>query len=270
MAQTRVWKVAAAAAVLVAVASLGVAAGAERAQPQVGNGAGPTPRAGAASPTESTFVPIVPCRIANTQNGQPLGVGELRGFAMHGDTRPQGGAAACGIPTYATALEINVTAVRSEGNGYLRLGPTDAATPNATFLNYTSGVNLSNAGTVAVESGAGLNLQVRAFVRPTHVVIDVLGYYVSELFALVDEGGNLVASNGAVAIAEDIITGVYTVQFDRDVSGCGFAATPVLISADRPSTIRVTPGLAGADSVSVELVSGDTYTDGWFSLIVDC
>jgi hypothetical protein len=182
----------------------------------------PTDRAGSASPTQSTFVPITPCRIVNTQNpAGKLAVGETRSYRMSGNTSSQGGAAACGIPSVATALEVSITAVGAEGNGYLRVFPAGQAEPNATFLNYTSVFNAENTGTVRVQGGLGNNLSVKAYQRRTHVVIDVQGYYVPELMAVVASNGNLIRGNGAPSVTREA-TGVYRVNFNRDVTGCAF------------------------------------------------
>jgi hypothetical protein len=183
----------------------------------------PTDKAGAASPTESSFVPITPCRIVNTQN--PAGkfaVGETRSYRMSGNTSDQGGAAACGIPSVATALEMTITAVGAEGNGYLRVWPAGQPEPNATFLNYTKVFNAENAGTVRVQGGLGSNISVKAYQQKTHVIIDVLGYYVPGLMAVVSDAGNLVRGNGAPQV-ERTGTGIYNVIFNRDVSGCAFS-----------------------------------------------
>ncbi len=264
MVRTTVWKVAAGAAVLVAVASLGVAAGAERSA----DAARPDPRAGAASPTENGFVPIVPCRIVNTQNGQPLAAGEARGYRVHGDTRPQGGAQKCGVPASATAVEVNITAVRAQGNGYLRVGPADAPIPNATFLNYEAAVNLSNAGAVAIESGPGVNLQVQAFVRPTHVVVDVLGYYVASLHATVATDGVLVNGSGVTDVRRDGV-GDYEIDFQRDVTYCGVTGVPTVIVPT--STLQVVVTAISEETVYVHTVNGSgTPVDAVFSVTVVC
>jgi hypothetical protein len=187
-----------------------------------GPAAPPTPKSGSSSPTESNFVPITPCRIVNTQNpAGKLNVGEVRSYRMSGTTADQGGAVACGIPSTASALELTITAVGAEGNGYLRVYPSNQAEPNATFLNYTNLFNAENAGTVRVAGGLGNNLSVKAYQRRTHVVIDVLGYYVPELMAVVSSAGNIVRGNGS-AQADKEGTGVYRVNFNRNVSGCAF------------------------------------------------
>lgn len=222
--KTRRYKVVGAVMAAALVLSAGAFAGAQAGEGSNAGGpaAAPTPRAGSASPTESSFVPITPCRIVNTQNpAGKLDVGEVRSYRMSGNTQDQGGAVACGIPSVATALELTITAVAAEGNGYLRVYPAGQPEPNATFLNYTNVFNAENAGTVRVQGGLGSNLSVKAYQRRTHVVIDVLGYYVPGLLAVVSPQGNLVRGNGAPQVTRDG-TGEYRVNFHRNVSGCAF------------------------------------------------
>jgi hypothetical protein len=224
MATTRttwVWKVAAA-AVVVAAASAG-AVGAGAVGDPNGN-PGPTPQAGMTSPSESVFVPITPCRIVNTQNGAPFQVGEIRTFRSQGNTSSQGGAASCGIPASASALEMTVTAVAAQGSGYLRVAPAGQPIPNATFLNYGAGQNIGNTGTVATLPGTGANVQIRAFQARTHVIIDVGGYYVKGLQASIGADGVAARANGLTSSTRES-TGTYRVNFDRDIRGCAYSAT---------------------------------------------
>jgi hypothetical protein len=235
----------------------------------------PPPRAaGTASPTESVFVPITPCRIVNTQNSAgDIDAGELRSYKTNGNTSEQGGAAACGIPASATALELSVSAVRAEGPGYLRVHPAGVATPTATFLNYGAGQNLTNAGTVQVRKGANVtNLSVRAFESDTHVVIDALGYYVTELFAAIEAGGAISRHNGVVVVANPF-PGVTDVVFDRNVTGCGLVASPgsMTTAADGAYDVTARPMSGNANGVTVQTYSGAGLGQNRpFYLVVDC
>lgn len=268
---TWIRKVAAVAVVVAAGSAGAVAVGATA---DANGGEAPTPRAGAQSPSESVFVPITPCRIVNTQN--PAGkiqANQTRQYRMHGNTSAQGGAAACGIPQTASALELTVTSVSADGRGYLRVAPAGAAIPNATFLNYGPGQNLGNTGTVAVQPGGGNNFQVRAFQARTHVVIDVNGYYVRGLHAVVNGGnGSLARGNGVVASVR-AGTGTYAVTFDRNVSGCAYSATIGNPVDGTPPTgqITATPLNSNANAVYVTThLSDGTLSDRPFHLAVTC
>lgn len=259
-----------AAAVVVTAASAGaVAVGA------VGDdaGPGPTPQAGVGSPSESVFVPINPCRIVNTQNpAGKLQVDQIRQYRMHGDTRSQGGAAACGIPRTATALELTATAVAPEGSGYLRVYPAGVGTPNATFLNYGAGQNIGNTGTVAVQPGAGVNLQVKAYGARTHVVIDVNGYYVKGLQAAVNADGTVSRANGLVQSVREA-TGIYRVDFDRNIRGCSYSATIGNTESGTAAMgdIVVAPNNLNVNGVFIATRNADgTPVNRPFHLIVSC
>lgn len=237
MTSTWMRKMVAAAAVVAAASAGAVGAGA------VGdaNGGAPAPRSGAASPSESVFVPVTPCRIVNTQNpAGKLQAGETREYMTQGATGPQGGAATCGIPRTATAIEMTITAVSAEGPGYLRAGPAGKPTPTATFLSYGPGQNIGNTGTVAVTPSFGNNLRVQAFQAPTHVVIDVSGYYVKGLEATIQADGLWVRANGIVSSDREA-TGTYRVDFDRNISGCAYSVT-----VGNPVNGTSSPGMASA------------------------
>ncbi|NLV54008.1 MAG: hypothetical protein GXY13_00195 [Acidimicrobiales bacterium] len=222
MSKIRIPRAVVVAALVVASATLGAGV-AVTAQDGASNSGGSAAvsdgRAGAASPTENAFVPINPCRIADTRlAGGRMTSLQVRQFGMSGNTSGQGGAASCGIPSVASGLELSVTAVDPAGSGYLRLYPAGSGEPNATFLNY-AGRSITNAGTVRVRPGASPNLQVKAYQASTHVVIDVLGYYVANLMAVVSSTGTLTRGNGVVSATRDAV-GTYRVNFHRNISGC--------------------------------------------------
>lgn len=261
---------------VVAVALLGVGAyaGAQSGDPNTPAPGAEAPRAGAASPTENVFVPITPCRIVNSQIGPRIGVGETRAYRMHGNTSSQGGAASCGIPSTATALEVTVHAVLATGNGYLRVFPATGAEPNATFINYGSGLNQSNTGTITVTPGGGNSFRVKAYQRSTHVIVDVAGYYVSDLFAIVNSNGTLARGNGVVSTAGNItgFAGAYEVVFNRNITGCSFGANLGDGGVNTfPGEVSVTNRNGIANGVFVRTFnSSGVATNQSFHLTVDC
>jgi hypothetical protein len=264
--KTRWIRKAAGVAVVAMAASIGtMAAGAEGEVPDQGP---PTPRALATSPAESVLVPIAPCRIVNTQNpAGKVGDGEVRSYRMAGNTASQGGAAACGIPAYATALEVSVTAVLSDGPGYLRLFPTGQPEPNATFLNYGGDHNIGNVGTIQVTSGLLPNFSVKAYRSPTHVVIDVTGYYATDLSALVLAQGGLWDGNGVTDSYKESV-GDYRIRFDRTLQGCAMTATN---GSESPALITARHDIYDLNTVRVQTydLDGDPI-DKTFQVQVDC
>ena len=133
----------------------------------------------AGSGTASSFVPIVPCRLADTRGGAlegsrhtPLTAAETVTFAVWGTNGN------CTIPNTATGIATNVTAVGPTADSYLTVFPADAnPRPTASNLNVTSTspptpnqvtVALSAAGAVAVYNNGG----------SVNVIVDIVGYYI--------------------------------------------------------------------------------------------
>lgn len=266
-------------AVVAAIAAAGLVAGGAVAA-SVGDSNNPEApasesRAGAASPAETGFVPITPCRVVNTATSGAgrFAPGQTRAYETQGNTSGQGGAASCPIPAGATALEINITAPSALGEGYVRVAPAGVAIPNATFMNFTDTFNASNAGAVRITPGTGNNLQVRVFNASTHIVIDVLGYYVDPPIAVVAANGTLVRGMaGATAIRQSL--GNYRVEFGRDVTGCAFTATLGSVGGGFPPTageVFVARSDGNADGVYVETRNAaGAEADLPFHLTVTC
>lgn len=72
-----------------------------------------------------------------------------------------------------------MTAVDPEGGGFFRAYPADQSMPNATFLNFTRGENITNTGALAMAAAGSTDLKARNFGGSTQYVIDIQGYYIS-------------------------------------------------------------------------------------------
>ena len=118
-------------------------------------------------------------------------------------------------------MEVNITAVLSEGNGFIRVWPDESVEQPSTFMNFTSSFNVSNAGTVDVDKGAVDVMDLKVYGSRTHVIIDVLGYYVDGLMAVVNPNGTLVRGNGVATTTREA-AGTYRVNFERNISGCAW------------------------------------------------
>jgi hypothetical protein len=118
------------------------------------------------------FVPVTPCRVADTRNaagpfgGPSLAAGGMRSFAI-----PQ---SACSIPSTAQAYSLNVTAVPQGPLPYLTLWPAGLAQPNVSTLNSDDGTVVANAA--IVPAGAGGAVSVFA-AGPTDAILDINGYF---------------------------------------------------------------------------------------------
>ncbi|HEX7134265.1 MAG TPA: hypothetical protein VF228_16930 [Iamia sp.] len=192
----------------------------------------PTPRDTGAGITETEFVPLPGCRLYDTRQGQggsPIGAGNFRILkvkgpeTISGQYAGQGGkAGGCGVPVAAVAIEATVTAVSPAGTGYLRLWPSGSTETTSTFLNYIRNFNPSNTGALAicnVSCGVASDLRVRAFGSATHVAIDVQGYYVKPLAAIVTSAGTLERGSRVLGVTRPF-QGQYLIQFDRTVDQC--------------------------------------------------
>src|ERR1700761_8705789 len=119
------------------------------------------------------FIPVTPCRVADTRNangpfgGPEMAANETRNFAVP--------ASSCNIPTSAAAYALNVTVVPDGQLSYLTMWPLGQNQPFVSTLNSDGRVK-ANAAIVPAGSGG-----VSVFVtNPTHVIIDINGYFVPD------------------------------------------------------------------------------------------
>jgi uncharacterized repeat protein (TIGR01451 family) len=120
----------------------------------------------ASAPIGLHFVPVTPCRLADTRSTSIISGGTARSFTI-----PQLG---CGIPSSAQAYSLNVTAVPPGSLGYLTIWPTGQPQPNASTLNSWEGIVVANAAIVP----AGANGAVSVYVSdPSNVILDINGYF---------------------------------------------------------------------------------------------
>ncbi|MBZ5525345.1 MAG: hypothetical protein LAP21_24220, partial [Acidobacteriia bacterium] len=119
------------------------------------------------------FVPVAPCRIADTRNATgPFGGPFLSGQTTRGFTIPQ---SACGIPAAAQAYSLNVTVVPHGTLGFLTMFPCGQSLPLVSTLNSIDGRVKAAAAIVP----AGTNGAVCAFpTNDTDMVLDINGYFV--------------------------------------------------------------------------------------------
>ena len=234
-------------------------------------------RVGVDSPVESRYVPIVPCRLFSSVTAGPgkFAPGTTRSINKGGDLASQGGkAGGCGIPNGATALEVNITAPLAEGNGYIRVWPDESVEQGSTFMNFTNVFNVSNAGTVDVDKGATDVMDLKVYNSRTHVIIDVLGYYVDDLLAVVNGDGVLARGTVGTSSVDAGSAGAYVVTFDRNVRGCSYSATVGLTGASGTTADGAATVVGAAGSVNAVFVTtfntAGAQVDRPFHLSVDC
>jgi hypothetical protein len=124
------------------------------------------------------FIPVTPCRVADTrvgfgfsgQYGPPFMAGGVpRSFMIWGQ---------CGIPVGATAVSFNFTVTNTAGAGFLLVFPEGGAPPNVSTLNYVASQTIANAAVVPLGSGG---LTAIPGVSGFNLLIDVNGYYTSSV-----------------------------------------------------------------------------------------
>jgi hypothetical protein len=120
------------------------------------------------------FVPVTPCRIADTRNlNGPFGGPAITGGTSRDFVIPN---SACGIPPTAAAYSLNVAVVPAGPLGYVTLWPTGQPQPLVATLNSIDGRIKSNAAIVP----SGSNGAVSVFATDTtDVILDINGYFVS-------------------------------------------------------------------------------------------
>ena len=124
-------------------------------------------------PVALRFVPLPPCRVADTRkpNG-PFGGPQIPGGGTRDFIIPN---SACGVPATAQAYSLNVAVVPSGPLGYLTVWPAGQAQPVASTLNSLDGRIKSNAAIVPAGSGGAVTVFAS---NPTQVVLDINGYFV--------------------------------------------------------------------------------------------
>jgi Bacterial Ig-like domain (group 3)/Divergent InlB B-repeat domain len=119
------------------------------------------------------FVPVTPCRVADTRSpdspfgGPVLTAGSTRSFTIPSSS--------CSIPSTALAYSLNITVVPATGTlGYLTIWPAGQVQPTVSTLNSFDGRIKANAAIV----GAGTIGAVNVFVsNDTDVILDINGYF---------------------------------------------------------------------------------------------
>jgi hypothetical protein len=198
----------------------------------------------AASSAPSDVVAITPVRVLDTRD--PVNVGLSGPFvsAVGQDLTVTGNIATTTgnqivVPSGATSVLLNVTAVAPTLDGFISVRPADApGAPATSSLNFKAGAVVPNAVTVAVPTAgpdAGkIEITYDALGTPgptTDVLVDVVGYTLAagptSLSAVVEQNGTLVRGVGVVSVQPiaGVPLGDYAVVFERDISSCVYQAT---------------------------------------------
>lgn len=220
-----------------------------------------------AAGTEQLFVPITPCRIVDTRaGGGKLAANSARSFYVSGATgfSGQGGkSTGCDIPVGATGVAVSLTTTQASASGRIVAYPSGVTTPNSTMLSYTSTANATSTPTVALTPGTARQMTVKSFSASTHLVIDVLGYYVQQMSALLNEDGDFIWGARVLSTYHEE-TGIYAVQFDSDITHCNGVGS----SDDTAVTVSVYP----SEDVAWVYVfdTAGAPVDEWSNIVIVC
>jgi hypothetical protein len=123
-----------------------------------------------------SFVPVTPCRIADTRGNIPgpfsapaITNNETRSFPI-----PQ---SACGIPSTAVAYSLNVTVAPNGRLEFLTVWPTGQTRPGISLMNSYDGRTKANAAIVAAGTSGSISV-FAATPTYTNVILDIDGYFV--------------------------------------------------------------------------------------------
>jgi len=205
------------------------------------------------STPENSFVPLDPCRIVDTRAaaGGKLAANTGRTFFVKGTFgfEQQGGkAGGCGVPNSAVSVAVSVTTTNSSANNRLIAYIDGHPVPTSTTVSYLKSANVTGSSVVKLLSGTGQVMAIHNFNGTTHVVVDVVGYYVPPLTARINADGTVAFTSGRVIATSRPGAGRYLVTFDRDVSQCSLFAS---LSTPGNNLISVAPGTAVQASVTI-------------------
>jgi len=230
-----------------------------------------------------TFVPITPCRLADTRpnpadaglggRDTPLGAGET--FTL--DANANLGQCTA-IPETATGVSMNATSVNPTAPTFITIWPADATRPLASSLNALPGEPPTPNGVTTELSPTG-EFSVYNLAGTVDVVIDINGYYIDHehddryytedqidasmpAFGFIAADGTTSEQTVGVESVDATVDGIYELTLANDL-----AFDPAL------HTVVVTPacpGFVGTADVGTDGVLVITITDTATGLPADC
>jgi hypothetical protein len=199
--------------------------------------------------TDSTFVPVAPCRLFDTRPGEaPLGGKKTPlGAGQEITQQVTGSIGNCvGIPTDAVAVTLNVTIVNPTAQSNLRLWPANASRPTASNLNWIAR-QAPTPNLVTVKLSPDGKIKAYNFAGTVDVIVDLAGYYTrtslteinQRLLALEAGGGGGAQPVVAYAEATDEVD-FFTAAPVDDVTFTLPALELLTLTLDAPSAGKVT------------------------------
>ena len=194
----------------------------------------------AASPAgASSFVAVAPTRLADTRPGSAVGAYTQMSERM---IRVQV-AGRAGVPIGAAAAVLNITAVDTQGAGWVTAFPAGEPVPTASSLNVdVAGRVISNLATVRLGADGSVDIAASASM---HLVVDVVGAYVPRTAA--------VSSGRLETLAQGAVRAVDT----RDTR------SPLAAGETRAIDLSIVGVPADASAVVVSLVATEAQVGFW-------
>ncbi|WP_353828897.1 hypothetical protein [Agromyces sp. SYSU T0242] len=220
----------------------------------------------------TTFVPVAPCRIADTRlGGGKIGSQVLRNFHVTGTAgfSGQGGVAGgCGIPENAVAIAAGLKAVAPTGSGYLRAWGYGEAQPPSTALTFAKGVDIGDATVLPLGlPDQAYDISTKPYKGSIHLLIDVTGYYVLNDHGLLLADGSLDSGGATLWNVEKTGTGAYELVVDHDIWFCSYSVTP--FDANLVASASYSAEWINAFDVQLRQPDG-TPVDGDFYYSITC
>ena len=121
------------------------------------------------------FVPVTPCRIADTRNAKgPFGGPAITGGTSRDFTIPSG---SCGIPSNAAAYSLNAAMI-PRAHGWITIWPTGQSQPGTASVNSPDGRVKSSGAIVPAGTSGAISVYASATTVSTNVALDINGYFV--------------------------------------------------------------------------------------------
>jgi hypothetical protein len=175
------------------------------------------------------FVAVVPCRVVDTRNpagpygGPALATHVARTFDIDNGPCP-------GLPAGIDAYSLNFGGILPPADGFLTAWPTGISQPVVSQLNLVGGEVVANAAIVPAGTGGSINVLVN--IGPTHIYIDINGYFSDTL-------------GDPVQVLSLVTSGVFTASFQNTRSNDGIA---------------VAASVSGTNSIAIDGVAIATFT----------
>jgi subtilisin family serine protease len=120
---------------------------------------------------DSIFTPIAPARILDSRVGNGLSGPFTSDVPRTLQVTGRGG-----VPSGASAVVANVTVTDTAGPGHVIVWPADAAQPDVSNLNFTTGLTVPNLVMVKLAAGTG-DVDMLVHGGPADLIADVVGYF---------------------------------------------------------------------------------------------